>query len=651
MATQVGEAVIKLSFDGKDVKASLSKADSEIKNSGKQSGMNWGNAWSVAAGSLISKAISSITGMISSNLDTAIKRVDTINNFPKMMSNMKISASDSQKAIDKLSEKLQGLPTSLQSGVAAVSRFTSKNRDVKKSTDLFLALNNAILAGGAPMDIQATALEQLSQSYAKGKPDMMEWRSAMTAMPAQLNQVAKAMGYVDADKLGEALRKGEVSMDDFMATIDKLNKEGVDGFQSFEEQARNSTGGLGTALANVQNRVAAAIGKIIDHLGSGGIADAINNISAGFGKIADGIIGIIDFLKENKWILEFAGAFVGTLLAIGTAMKIINAVMAVSPITWIVAGVAALVAGIVLLVKYFDVVSNWIHTNLPWLGAILDSIGNAIGSMGAVISNLVSIVVNLWNTVLWPILEQLGQFLGPILGQLFNNLVSAVQFVVDAWTAAFNFVWGVIGGVAEAVVGFFQGMISGASGAFEGIKSIFGGLADFFGSVFSAAWSKVKAVFSTGGKIFMGIVDGIVKAFKAIVNAIIGGINKVVAVPFNAINGVLSRVKGIEIVGIKPFDWVHTIDVPQIPQLAQGGYASGATNAIIGEAGKEVVLPLENNTDNWAGLLASKLSEQFEKQDSVSGRPITVNMTNEINNEMDAQDIGRVLMESIRRSA
>lgn len=651
MATQVGEAVIKLSFDGKDVKASLSKADSEIKNSGKQSGMNWGNAWSVAAGSLISKAISSITGMISSNLDTAIKRVDTISNFPKMMSNMKISADESQQAIDLLSEKLQGLPTSLQSGVSAVSRFTSKNKDVKKSTDLFLALNNAILAGGAPMDIQATAMEQLSQSYAKGKPDMMEWRSAMTAMPAQLSQVATAMGYIDADALGEALRKGEVSMEDFMSTIDRLNKEGVDGFQSFEEQARNSTGGLGTALTNVQNRVAAAIGKIIDHLDSAKIAGAINNISSGFGKIADSVIGIIDFLSENKWILEFAGAFVGTLLAVGVAMKIINAVMAVSPVTWIIAGIAAAVAGLVLLIKYADKISDWIHTNLPWLGTILDSIGNMIGVVGQHISTLASIVSVFWNNILFPVIQAVANFLGPILGQIFNNLVSTINFVIGVFTTAFNIVWTAI----ETTLSFFTNLFDNigvmAQGAYNAITGIFGNLASFFGSIFSNAWNAVKAVFSTGGKIFMGIVDGILNAFKAIVNTIIRGINTVVAVPFNGINAALSGIRNIEIAGLKPFEWISTISVPQIPYLAEGGYARGITNAVIGEDGREVVLPLENNTDNWAGLLASKLSEQFEKQDAFSGRPITVNMTNEINNEMDANDIGRVLMESIRRSA
>ena len=47
---------------------------------------------------------------------------------------------------------------------------------------------------------------------------MMEWRSIQTAMPAQLNQVAQAFG-MTSDQLGEALRNGKISMDDFMNKI------------------------------------------------------------------------------------------------------------------------------------------------------------------------------------------------------------------------------------------------------------------------------------------------------------------------------------------------------------------------------------------------------------------------------------------------
>ena len=157
---------------------------------------------------------------------------------------------------------------------------------------------------------------------------------------------------------------------------------------------------------------------------------------------------------------------------------------------------------------------------------------------------------------------------------------------------------------------------NGAKAAWEGIKSVFSAVANFFGTIFSNAWNAVKAVFSTGGKIFDGIKDGIVNAFKTIVNAIITGINKVVAIPFNAINGFLNGIRTIDILGIKPFGWVGTINVPQIPLLATGGITTGATLAMIGESGKEAVLPLEKNT-GWMDTLAEKIN-------SSNGQSITI---------------------------
>lgn len=151
---------------------------------------------------------------------------------------------------------------------------------------------------------------------------------------------------------------------------------------------------------------------------------------------------------------------------------------------------------------------------------------------------------------------------------------------------------------------------NGAKAAWEGIKSVFSGIADWFKNVFSTAWQKVKDVFSTGGKIFSGIKDGIVDAFKSVVNTIIKGINTVIAIPFNAINAMLEKIRGISILGVTPFSWIGTLGVPQIPMLAKGGVLSSGS-AIVGEAGPElltvmgnkaVVQPLTSQTSNTTNM-------------------------------------------------
>lgn len=303
-------------------------------------------------------------------------------------------------------------------------------------------------------------------------------------------------------------------------------------------------------------------------------------------------------------------------------------------------------------------------------GNIDQAMGDLLNSFNAVIDNVVPLLGRILNkivealpkvvTVIMQKLPELIRMLVPVLitaavqiaFELIKNLPAIVMAIIDGLVQAFS---DLLGPVGENIMLFFKGMwegiVLGAQMAWEGIKNAFGAVASWFGSVFKAAWEGVKAVFSTGGKIFAGIVDGIVKAFKAVVNAIIRGLNGVIAIPFNAINGILSGIHNINIMGAKPFEWVGNIGVPQIPLLAQGGYADGASQAVIGEAGKEVVLPLENNTDNWSGLLASALAEKFNEEDKVGGGITIENQNFNISSQLDAENIGHIMMQSIRRQA
>ena len=143
-----------------------------------------------------------------------------------------------------------------------------------------------------------------------------------------------------------------------------------------------------------------------------------------------------------------------------------------------------------------------------------------------------------------------------------------------------NMIQGLINGILELK----DKVVSAFSNIWEGIKSVFSSVATFFKDIFSNAWQNVMNVFSAGGKIFDGIKEGIVSAFKTIVNGIINGINKVVKIPFDGINSALAKVRDISFLGISPFkNLIKTISVPQIPQLATGNVAYEETLAIFGE--------------------------------------------------------------------
>lgn len=305
----IDELQVLITANTKQLQSEIKNTQNSIKNfSNKASKSTKSLTSSFLKASVFAGVLGTAIKLVSSKLSDAVSRLDTLNNYTNVMSNLGVSSEDAEASISRLSDKLIGLPTTLNDAVSSVQRFTSANGNVKASTDMFLALNNAILAGGASTEIQASALEQLSQSYSKGKTDMMEWRTAMTAMPAQLKQVALAMGYVSADKLGEALRNGDVSMNEFMKTIMKLNKEGVNGFKSFEEQAMNSTGGVKTSMTNVKTAITRGLAEIMNAIGQSNIAGFFQGITKAINTVIPYITG---FVKACVWAVSSIASLFG----------------------------------------------------------------------------------------------------------------------------------------------------------------------------------------------------------------------------------------------------------------------------------------------------------------------------------------------------
>ena len=170
-----------------------------------------------------------------------------------------------------------------------------------------------------------------------------------------------------------------------------------------------------------------------------------------------------------------------------------------------------------------------------------------------------------------------------------------------------------IDGIKDGITSAISKVKTACTTVWTTIKGCFSSVATWFKNTFSTAWSNVKNIFSTGGKIFDGIKTGISTTFKTIVNGLIDGINKIIKTPFNSINTMLNTIRSIKILGAQPFLnlWSYNpLTIPQIPKLALGGIVNRpgrGVPAIIGEAGAEAVLPLENNTE-WMDILADKIS-------------------------------------------
>lgn len=355
------------------------------------------------------------------------------------------------------------------------------------------------------------------------------------------------------------------------------------------------------------------------------IKSAFSSINSFFSGIWSGIKGV--FSKVGSWFKSIFSA-------------------AVTGINNTFSGVKNFFSGIWNGIKsVFSSVGNWFKNIFS---TAVTGIKNAFSSVKSFFSGIWNGIKNVFSKV------------GSWFKSIFSSAVSGIKTAFSGVKSFFSSIWKGIKGVFGTVGSWFKGIFDGAvkkiKGAFNGISGFFGGIwkgikgafgnvTGWFKDVFSKAWQGVKNVFSTGGKIFDGIKDGIANVFKSVVNAIIGGINKIIAFPFNKINGLLNKIRSVSIFSFKPFEslWSENpLPVPQIPKLAKGAIIDTPTLAMVGEAGKEAVMPLENNT-GWIDQLADRIASRIPQTTVSNGGDTTLT----IELSIGGKKFGKVCSESI----
>jgi methyl-accepting chemotaxis protein len=564
------------------------------------------------AGNIATSAVSGIKNLAGSILGLA----ESTREYRDTMSKLDTAGEDAGYGADyakKKYEDLYGVLGDETATATTVSNFMAMNAE-QSTLDSLLNSSIGIWAkygDSIPLDGLAESINETAKvgAVTGGLADALNWAG------------------ISEDKFNEKLEKCNSEQERQKLIADTLNKTYGDLSTSYQENNKNvieankanasyteSMAEMGAKVEPIMTSVREGFTKILQK-----ILELTEGVD--FNAIATSIAGAFDYFINTilpkivdglQWVIDHKDIIMAGIVGIGTAFLTWKVVGLITSITSAIKGMMLATEGATVAQKLLNLAMK----------------ANPIGIVITLIMGLVSAFVVLWNKSeafrnffinMW---ENIKNFVGKAvdsIGGFFSGLWDDIKSIwsgVGTWFSD---------KVIKPVTGFFSGMWTnlknGASDAWSGIKSVFSKVGSFFSDTFSSAWKKVKDIFSTGGKIFDGIKDGIVNAFKSIVNGIIKGINKVVALPFNAINKVLKSIKKVNILGVEPFSWLGTIDVPQIPLLAKGGVVDGATLAMIGEAGKEAVVPLENNT-GWLDEVASRI---VSKGGVVGGTAQTVN--------------------------
>lgn len=322
-----------------------------------------------------------------------------------------------------------------------------------------------------------------------------------------------------------------------------------------------------TAIETIFNALYQLVSTIF-----GSIGDVANDLGITWDDVFAGIQTAVEFCGNA---IAVAAEFIGNALkwlvneaqTDGTFInRVFDTIKATVDFLW-----TACVVAFEAISAAFSWVAEQMNTDGTLINTIWEDIkiciSSAIDFIKGVIDFFIAVLKGDWDAA-WEAVKNIAKSAWDAICAVFDSaweIIKSIFSVVAGW-----FDKNVIQPVKNFFTGMWDGLKNGAKNAWNGITSVFSNVTNWFKDKFSAAWQAVKNVFSTGGKVFDGIKDGIVSVFKTVVNAIIGGINKVISVPFNAINGILKTIKNIEIVGIRPFDWVQTFTVPQIPKLSTG---------------------------------------------------------------------------------
>ena len=350
--------------------------------------------------------------------------------------------------------------------------------------------------------------------------------------------------------------------------ISPLIQKILDMVASFQEMSQVINAYLAPVISFIVEQLTKVLAPTLEYIGE--VFRVLFNIAADIlGGIADFVKGVFDIItgiltsdmsKIFDGFTETGDAIMNILSTILTGL--LDLTVAVLKVIWdtIVAIFQGIWDGIVAI---FTPLGEWfagvfqaawdgivaIFTDLAtWFGDRWAEVKTALSNIGTWFTDMFQ---KAWNG-LTGIFANIGTWFGERWNDVTTALANVATWFGDIFTRAYNAV----------------------TNAFSSI-----------GSFFSGVWSTVKSIFVNAGQAVGSAVGG---AFRSAVNAVLGTIENVVNGFISMINGVIGMINKIPGVSLGGIGYVS------LPRLARGGIVDSPTVAMIGEAGKEVVMPLEN---------------------------------------------------------
>ena len=570
----------------------MSKFGGAVSRGASQSSSLLQNVFGTTLGVALGNAVTGAFEMFMGSIDRGIARLDTINSFQRVMVSLGEAPEDAAAAIDDMKAALDGLPTATNDMAAWVQQIRAAGEPLDRATDLGIAMNNALLAGGGSAADVSRAMDAYNTILARGVPDLMHWRSLVTTSPAAIDQLAKSLLGAEAGQMDlyDALQDGTISMDEFNDAVIRLNEEGVEGMGSFEEQARAATGGIGTALQNVQNRLANAWAIILDAIGAERISGLIDDISSHFKDLptalapfiteaADKFFEFVDNAKvafgEFKTnVLPYVQDFIDGAM---TAWESFQTAMQSDEIQGVISRLS----------EAFGTLQEKLG---PFYNDILVPLGNEVfPAIGTAIAFLVGVAIDCFS--------------------IFIELLTEVMDTITWWKDT------ITNGVAE-VQGTLSLFAEGCSELWGIVTEAFSNIANTVGTFMSDTAQRIADGWARGKQNAIdklsGLQAGVENIFNSVVDFVSGIPDKIVGF-FSGLGSRIASAIGNIHFPTPHVSWEGTsvpgLSLPHVSWYGAGGFVNGAALIGAGERGTEFIWPSYSPyLERYADAIASRMN-------------------------------------------
>lgn len=433
---------------------------------------------------------------------------------------------------------------------------------------------------------------------------------------------------------GDSSGIGNIGMDDWDFSQQEKATDGLlSKVEVFADKVRNIFKNISNFIKKHKEIILSIIGGLV----SGIIAFFI---AGNWGAITGAIASVIGWIELIPTALGLAG------LALTTPAALIAGAVAVVTTAFLylwqtsdsfrnalINGWNALVSA---LTPYFKAIMGALKLVGDFLVTVLKPILFLLwDAWCTVVDNIVKVTMSLWTNCIAPVVKFLGECLKKIIDGL-NEIWQAWKATIEKIGEILIAIWNnclkpVINWLGNEFIQAFRNVGNYIKPILESLKIMFGGLIDFIVGVFTGNWQKA---WQGVQNIFRGIFDGLTNIAKKPLNAII-----------DAINAMIRGLNKIKLPNWIPGFGGMGINIPTIPKLAKGGIVDAPTIAMVGEAGKEAVMPLENNT-GWITDLAAKVADRMPVS---VGNSNDNSMSGDLILQIDGSIIGKVALNQLRK--